>query len=134
MGRRRGGSPLVRLTPSDLAKSCVERAPRVAGVRHGKPLLEDSHVLDVAAVIWATGYQPDFEWIDLPIFSADGYPIHHRGVVIEQPGLYFVGLPFQHTLVSEMIAGEVYDAAHIAKRIAGRSERAASAEFVSAAS
>lgn len=125
MGRRRGGTPLIRLTASDLAKSGVQRAPRTAGVKHGRPLLEDGRALDVDAVIWATGYQPDFGWIELPVCGADGWPIHHRGVVIEEPGLYFVGLPFQQTLISEMIAGEAYDAAHVAELISERQERAA---------
>jgi putative flavoprotein involved in K+ transport len=120
----RGGrtsSPLIRLTPSHILSAGVERAPPTAGVADGKPRLADGRILDVAAVVWATGFRPDFGWIKLPIFDADGYPVHHRGVVVEQPGLYFLGLPFQHTLVSEMILGAVHDARYIADHLRTRS-------------
>jgi len=68
--------------------------PRVESVVDGKPWLADGRVLDVAVVVWATGFRLDFSWIELPIFDDSGYPIH-RGVVDSAPGLYFLGLPFQ---------------------------------------
>jgi putative flavoprotein involved in K+ transport len=68
-------------------------------------------------VVWATGFRPDFGWIDLPIFDADGYPVHRRGVVAAAPGLYFLGLPFQHTLTSAAIGGVGKDAHYISERI-----------------
>ena len=43
-------------------------------------------------VIWCTGFGEEFSWIDLPIFGEDGRPLHERGVVVGEPGLYFVGL------------------------------------------
>ena len=67
-----GGGPLVRTKPSDLMAAGVERTPRMAGVRKGLPLLEDGRVLDVANVIWCTGSNPGFSWIDLPVFDEDG--------------------------------------------------------------
>jgi len=117
---RTQGTPLVRFRPTDLTKAGVERVPRVEGVVDGKPGLADERVLDVASVVWATGFRPDFGWISLPIFGEDGYPVQHRGVVDTAPGLYFLGLPFQHTFFSETIGGVGKDARHIAEHLAGR--------------
>ena len=77
------GGPLIRVKPADLAAAGVERVPRVTGVSNGKPLLADGQVLDVANVIWCTGFHPGFSWIDLPtlVCHADGEPVHERGIV-----------------------------------------------------
>ena len=63
-------------------------------------MLEDGRVLDVANVIWCTGFRHDLSWIDLPIFGEDGELLHERGVVTSEPGLYFVGLFFQYSAAS----------------------------------
>jgi putative flavoprotein involved in K+ transport len=115
--------PLVRFTPTDLIKAGVERVPRVEGVVDGKPKLADGCVLEVASVVWATGYKPDFGWIELPIFGQDGYPLQHRGVVDAAPSLYFLGLPFQHTFASAVIGGVGKDARYIAGHIAERERK-----------
>jgi putative flavoprotein involved in K+ transport len=112
-----GGMPLVRVKPKDLAAAGVERVPRTVGGRGGLPLLEDDRVLDVANVIWCTGFEPSFSWIELPVFE-DGEPMHRRGVVSTEPGLYFVGLDFLYAASSSMIQGVGRDAAYIADRIA----------------
>ena len=117
---RSQGAPLVRLTPKDLIEAGVERVPRVEGVVDGKPGLADGRVLEVASVVWATGFKPGFGWIELPIFDEDGYPLQHRGVVQSTPGLYFLGLPFQHTFASSTIGGVGKDARYIAKHISER--------------
>ena len=70
--------------------------------------------------MWATGFRPDFGWIELPIFGEDGYPRQHRGVVERAPGVYFLGLPFQHTFASAVIGGVGKDARYIAEHLAGR--------------
>ena len=77
----------------------------VAGVSDGKPLLDDGRVLEVANVVWCTGFHPGFSWIDLPVFGEDGEPRHERGVVTGEPGLYFVGLHFLYAMSSTMIHG-----------------------------
>jgi putative flavoprotein involved in K+ transport len=77
-------------------------------------------VLDVANVVWCTGYGLDFSWIDLPIFDEDGRPLHRRGIVESEPGLYFMGLVFLHLLSSALIGGAGRDAEHIAKHIVSR--------------
>jgi putative flavoprotein involved in K+ transport len=114
------GGPLIRVKPADLHVAGVERVPRVAGVKDGKPLLEDQRVLDVANVIWCTGFHPGFSWIDLPVLGKEE-PEHHRGVVAKEPGLYFVGLHFLYAFSSTMIHGVARDAEYIVDTIASRS-------------
>jgi putative flavoprotein involved in K+ transport len=115
------GAPLVRVKPKDIAAAGIERVPRVVGVRDGLPLLEDNRVLEPSNVIWCTGFRPDFSWIDLPIFGEEEEPIepiHHRGIVAVEPGLYFVGLFFLYAMSSGFLPGVGRDAEHIVKDIA----------------
>jgi putative flavoprotein involved in K+ transport len=112
-----GGHPVVGVTPEDLLRAGIQRVSRVTGVSRGWPVLEDGPVLDVANVICATGFVGDYHWIKLPIFDAKGDPIHHRGVVQTEPGLYFTGLPFQSSVLSGLVAGADVDAKYIAKQI-----------------
>jgi putative flavoprotein involved in K+ transport len=114
------GAPLIRLKPKDLTAAGIRQVARTVGVRDGRPLLADGLVLDVANVVWCTGYHPSFAWIDLPIFDEDGLPLHERGKVERQPGLYFVGLEFLYAFSSEMIHGVGRDAQHIAEAVASR--------------
>jgi len=111
-------APLVRVKPKDLVKAGAQRVPRVAGIRDGLPVLDDGQVLDVANVIWCTGFRQDFSWIDLPAFDDDGEPKHRRGIVADQPGLYFMGLEFQYALSSDVVFGVGRDAEYVAKHIA----------------
>jgi putative flavoprotein involved in K+ transport len=115
------GAPLVRTKPSDLTAAGVQRVSRVAGVRDGKPLLDDGRVLDIANVIWCTGFHSGFSWIDLPVFDQQGLPIQERGVVDAESGLYFVGLAFLYAASSTMIHGVSRDAQYLATAIAARS-------------
>ncbi len=114
------GGPLIRVKPRDLSAAGVERVGRVAGVREGRPLLEDGRRLDVANVVWCTGYHPGFSWIERPILGPGGEPTHERGIVPGEPGLYFVGLHFLYALSSTMIHGVGRDAKRIADTIALR--------------
>jgi putative flavoprotein involved in K+ transport len=116
------GGPLIRVKPADLAAAGVERMPRVADVRDGKPLLADGRVLDVTNVIWCTGFHPGLTWIDLPkpVYGADGEPVHDRGIVPDEPGLYFVGLHFLYSFSSTMIHGVARDAERITATIQAR--------------
>jgi putative flavoprotein involved in K+ transport len=114
------GMPLIRVKPGDLAAAGVERVGKTVGVRDGQPVLENGRVLDVANVIWCTGFQPGFAWIDLPILDA-GEPTHERGVVTTEPGLFFVGLVFLYAASSSTIHGVERDAERIVAAIAARS-------------
>jgi putative flavoprotein involved in K+ transport len=113
-------APLIRVKLKDLAAAGVEQVPRTAGVKDGYPQLEDGRVLDVSNVIWCTGFRETYPWIDLPIFGQDGRPLHERGVVWGEPGLYFVGLLFQYSASSDVLPGVGRDAEYIAGRIASR--------------
>jgi putative flavoprotein involved in K+ transport len=111
------GIPLARANRERLDRATgIQRVPRTAGVRDGLPVLEDGRVLEVANVVWCTGFVPDFGWIDLPVFDQAGAPLHDRGVVGAEPGLYFVGLLFLHALSSPLVGGVGRDAEHIASR------------------
>jgi putative flavoprotein involved in K+ transport len=110
-------APLARVRRRDLDAAGVERVPPTAGTRDGLPLLADGRALEVASVVWCTGYRHDFSWIDLPVLDDHGRPRHDRGVVAGQPGLYFVGLFFQTSITSALLGGVGSDAAHLAATI-----------------
>ena len=76
----------------------------------------DGTSLDVEVVIWATGYRPDYSWIDIPGVTRDRQVVHRRGVT-DVPGLYFVGLSWQHTRGSALLGFVNDDAAFLAGRI-----------------
>jgi putative flavoprotein involved in K+ transport len=118
------GQPLVRTKPRDLIVAGVKRVGRVARIENGLPVLENGQVLDVANVVWCTGFHTGFSWIDLPIFGPDGDPQHDGGVVTSEPGLYFVGLKFLYAVSSSTIHGVGRDAARIADRICATQRRA----------
>jgi putative flavoprotein involved in K+ transport len=113
-------APLIRIKMKDLAAAGVEHVARVAGVKNGRPVLEDGRELDVANVIWCTGFRNDFGWIDLPAFGDDGAPVHARGISETEPGLYFMGLVFQFAATSDVLPGISRDAEHIAEHIASK--------------
>jgi putative flavoprotein involved in K+ transport len=121
-----GAAPLIRVKGKDLSAMGVVRVPRTAGIRNGRPLLDNGELLDVTNVVWCTGYEPGFSWIDLPVFDSDGQPLHRRGVSLAEPGLSFVGLHFLHAMSSAMIHGVGRDAEYIAERIASDQHAAAS--------
>jgi putative flavoprotein involved in K+ transport len=112
------GIPLGRARRGDIRAAGIDRVPRTTGVRDGLPLLDDGRVLDVANVIWCTGFRMDLSWIDLAVTGDHGLPRQRYGVVPSQPGLYFMGMPFQHSLSSVLLGGVGRDAAFVADHIA----------------
>jgi putative flavoprotein involved in K+ transport len=114
---------LIGSNPRELKKRYgVQLHPRVVDADDHTVHFQDGSKVKVDAVIWATGYRPDYSWIKLPIFDADGRLRHRRGVT-DVPGLYFVGLTWQHTRGSALIGWVKDDAEFIAERIA-ESEKA----------
>jgi putative flavoprotein involved in K+ transport len=120
-------APLVRVKPQDLIKARVEYVPRVVGVKDGLPLLADGGVRDIQNVIWCTGYERGFSWIDLPIFDGQGDPVHDSGVVRDVPGMYFIGLHFLHAMSSATLIGVGRDAERVINEVASRSHHKKSA-------
>jgi putative flavoprotein involved in K+ transport len=114
------GGPLERVWPEDLEAAGVERIhARFDATNGGMPEI-DGHALDVTNVIWCTGFRPMFDWIELPLRTDEGWPIHRRGVVEDVPGLYFIGLPFLYAAASALLGGVGRDAAYLAREIARR--------------
>src|SRR6476619_7373341 len=110
------GAPRIRVKTDDLDAAGVARVARTIGASDGVPLLEDGRTMDVANVIWCTGFRQDFSWIDVPVLDDGSAPIHERGVASE-PGLYFVGLDFLYSFTSENVGGVGRDARRVARHI-----------------
>jgi putative flavoprotein involved in K+ transport len=108
-----------------LKAAWVRFRPAVAGADGRTVRFADGSSLDAGIVIWATGYRPDYSWIHIPGVARDGQVIHRRGVT-EVPGLYFLGLTWQHTRGSALLGFVHHDAAYLAGLITGR-DRAAEA-------
>ena len=117
-------TPLIRVKPDDLVDAGVRRGPRMVGVREGQPLLADGSSPDVQNVIWCTGWRPGFSWIDLPVLGDRQEPAHQRGILEQEPGLYFVGLEFLTAATSATVTGVPRDAKRIARAVAARSKGA----------
>jgi putative flavoprotein involved in K+ transport len=118
-------APLIRTRTKELRGAKVELLPRIAGVKQGKPVLEEGRPLDVANVIWCTGYREDYSWLKLPYQDGDGAPAHKRGVVESVPGLYFIGQEFLFAAVSATLPGVGRDARYLAQRITAEQPLAA---------
>lgn len=114
------GEFLIRQKEKDLIAVGIERVPRIAGVVDGRPQTEDGELLDVANVIWCTGFRPDFGWIDLPGLDSTGRIATERGCVTGQPGLYVLGQEFQYMFNSHTVGGVGKDAAYVVRQIASR--------------
>ena len=108
--------PLIGTGPRSLRQQGVRFVPRIVGVRRGEPLMADGSTVTVSGIVWATGYRPDFSWIDAPAFDAHGMPVHRRGVS-RVAGLYFLGLSWMHTRGSALLGWIGDDAAFLADRI-----------------
>jgi putative flavoprotein involved in K+ transport len=124
--RARRGDPLVGIPARALTDAGIARVGRVTEVRDGWPVCE-GEVLRPRVVVWCTGFDPDYSWIQLPVLDAAGWPRHRRGVATDAPGggLYFVGLRFQHRMTSALLGGVGADADFVAARVARRAEVAA---------
>jgi putative flavoprotein involved in K+ transport len=88
------------------------------------PLSMDLRNEGIATVIWATGYQPDYSWLDVPVLDRKGR-LRHEGGVVAAPGLYVLGLPFMRRRKSSFIDGAGADAAELALHLRQNLARAA---------
>jgi putative flavoprotein involved in K+ transport len=110
-------------------ETLIGSSPRAARRRHGIRLrgrtfgisgrevtFSDGSRLEPSSVVWATGFGLDHSWIDAPVFDANGHLVHERGVTAS-PGLYFLGLPWQHTRGSALLGWVKHDAEYLARQI-----------------
>jgi putative flavoprotein involved in K+ transport len=108
---------LIGSGPRALKRRGAESKPRVVGANGRTISFADGSSVEVDSVIWANGYRSDYSWIDLPVLAADGSPRHTRGVT-DSTGLYFLGLPWQHTRGSALLGWVKDDAEFISEQIA----------------
>jgi putative flavoprotein involved in K+ transport len=119
LGRRlKTRETLIGSSPRELrTRYGVQVKPRAVDASGRTVKFDDGSALAVAAVIWATGFQPDYSWVDLPVLDEEGRLRHRRGVT-DVPGLYFLGLTWQHTRGSALIGWVEDDAEFIGEQIA----------------
>ena len=118
---------LIGSSPRELKRRYgVELKPRAVDADGRRVRFEDGSHREVDAVIWATGYRPDYSWIKLPVFD-EGSRLRHRRGVTDVPGLYFLGLAWQHTRGSALIGWVKDDAEYIAEQITSHQQSKAPA-------
>ena len=108
-------------SPRAAKRHGVEIKPRVVGASGRTVAFADGSELEVDAVIWATGYRSEYDWIDVPVFDEDGRVRHRRGVT-DYPGLFFLGLSWQYTRGSALLGWVKDDAEFIAEHIAANAD------------
>jgi putative flavoprotein involved in K+ transport len=118
IGRRAAGrDTLIGSSPRSLRRRHgVRLQGRAVDAGESTVTFSDGTSLDVGTVIWATGFGVDHSWIDAPVFDENGGLVHRRGVT-DSPGLYFVGLTWQHTRGSALLGWVKDDAEYIARQI-----------------
>ena len=111
------GDPWIRQKEKDVEQAGVRRTSRIGGTVAGRPQTEDGEVLDVRNVIWCTGFEKGFGWIDLPGLDSSGRLDEERGAVTGQPGLYVLGQEFQYMFNSHTVGGVGKDAAYVVQQL-----------------
>jgi putative flavoprotein involved in K+ transport len=119
IGRRMSGrDTLIGSTPRGLRKRHnVQLHGRAVSADGSTVRFADQTEVDAVGVVWATGFRVDHSWVDLPIFDDGGRLVHQRGVT-QAPGLYFLGLSWQHTRGSALLGWVKDDAGYIAEKVA----------------
>jgi putative flavoprotein involved in K+ transport len=108
---------LIGSSPRGLRHAGVTPRKRLASAAGRRALFDDGSEQDIDAIVWATGYRSDFSWIDVPGVRDESGGISHRRGVTDAPGLFFIGLTWQHTRGSALIGFVGDDAAFIAGRL-----------------
>jgi putative flavoprotein involved in K+ transport len=118
--RKRGADLVIGTTWDDIDAAGIQVHARLtAADRRTARFARASHLDDVSTVVWATGFRPDYSWLDVPGVW-DGHRIaHHRGATAA-PGLWFIGLPWQHSRGSALLGFVGDDAEWVADQVAGR--------------
>jgi putative flavoprotein involved in K+ transport len=120
LGRRLSSQEtIIGTTRRELRRAGVTLRPRLVRADGTTVRFDDGSSQDISGVVWATGFRPDHSWLRIPTVVDDGRIIHRRGVT-DVPGLYFLGLAWQHTRGSALLGFVKDDAAYLADRIATR--------------
>jgi putative flavoprotein involved in K+ transport len=109
---------LIGSSPRRARRQGIRLRSRTTAAEGAVIRFADGTTLRPRTVLWATGFTRDHGWIDAPVFDDAGAPVHERGVTAA-PGLYFLGLPWQHTRGSALLGWVQDDARFIAERIEG---------------
>jgi putative flavoprotein involved in K+ transport len=118
LGRRLSSKEtIIGTTRRGLRRAGVTLRPRLLHADGKTVRFADGSSQDVSSVVWATGFRPDYSWLQIPGVLDNGRVKHRRGVT-DIPGLYFLGLAWQHTRGSALLGFVKDDAAHLAGRIA----------------
>lgn len=117
----RASGPEVTVAESyrTLMAAGVRRVGKVLAFEGHKACFENEGFADVEALVWATGYQNTYPWIELDMLDAEGRPAHVRGISNKVEGLYFIGLPYLHRVNSSLMGGVGADASFLARVLAG---------------
>ena len=102
--------------PSRLPPTLVDDSP---------PLGLDLRREGIRTVIWATGYRPDYSWLEVPVLDRKGMVIHDGGVVASSPGMYLMGMQFLRRRKSALIDGAGDDARELSAHLASYLDRKA---------
>ena len=123
LGRRLSSRPdfIIGSSRRRLRSAGVGFRPGVAGADGRTVRFTDGTSMDVGIVVWATGYRSDYTWIDIPGVVREGKVIHQRGIT-DVPGLYFLGLSWQHTRGSALLGFVHEDAAYLAGLITSHAQ------------
>jgi putative flavoprotein involved in K+ transport len=127
-GRRLRARPdfIIGSSRRRLRSAGVRFRPAVADAEGRTVRFADGTSLNASIVIWTTGYRSDYSWIHIPGLVGDGEVIHRRGVT-DVPGLYFLGLPWQHSRGSALLGFVREDAAYLVRRITSHATASQSA-------
>jgi putative flavoprotein involved in K+ transport len=123
---RSRGELVIGTRHRDLTRSGVRFRPRLTDASQRNAHFADGTSSEVDVVLWATGFRPDYAWIDVPGVT-DGHEVRHRRGVTEEPGLYFVGLPWQHTRGSALLGFVEDDAEYVSGALVQRHDSGAQA-------
>ncbi len=102
--------------PERFERTRIDESPRLSIDLNGG---------EISTILWATGYRPDYSWLDIPVLDRKG-KIRHDGGVVESPGLYVIGLPFLRRRKSSFIHGTEDDARYITGHLAKYLEKQSS--------
>ena len=99
--------------------------PTPTAVEASPPLGLDLTGGDIRTIVWATGYRPDYSWLQVPVLDRKGLIRHDGGVVVDSPGLYLLGMPFLRRRKSTLIDGAGADTDELSFHLARYLEQTA---------